>query len=329
MHARCFSFSQGPHFAHDILSSRNPLGPLSAQNDSYLMSPPPEHSINLPKVDFPSGTKRRSGSNEGENARDKKRSRSRSPREHNPYPSPPSSGDPLPHIPLPLPNIPALPAELLDAPYLNRLPSQRAIRFYQIIEGQSNSSENVRVPVHLFCSLEEERTAATLLQLKGTSYQGSDFFASRPLKGNKGWQDPKSNLVFAFCIANIPPCGKAVIRFAGQWMGRDELIAKIIELALGDEYYTRKIISSHTQVLGNKLRHTEVHSQLKTPAEEMARYDGQKIRLSFNDDLRVFLGIDSNFRLDEVPVPRLARVSRSMGVWRAAASNPHRRATTT
>ncbi|RXK40098.1 hypothetical protein M231_02555 [Tremella mesenterica] len=226
------------------------------------------------------------------------------------YPSPPPSAT-TPIIPYPdirPVTIPSPPGVWTPLP----TPSQRAIRFYQVIMSITDDSEDYPVPIHLFCDLETERVAMTLMAINGADpanspfgFLGSDYWAAIPNK--QAWQDARSRLVFAFCIANIPPCGKGQMRFQGEWMGRDELIGKIVEIAMGDSYYHRKTVSSHTQVLSNKFFGQQMWPLLKTHSK-VHQMDGKQILLEFNDDIRVFLGVDAAFDLWENKVPQPPRV---------------------
>ncbi|KAL1413531.1 hypothetical protein Q8F55_001305 [Vanrija albida] len=59
-------------------------------------------------------------------------------------------------------------------------------------------------------------------------------------------------MAFCTCVASIPPNGRTKIKFFGRPLGRNELIAAICTLAT-QRMYNRKQISSHSQVLKDKV----------------------------------------------------------------------------
>lgn len=59
-------------------------------------------------------------------------------------------------------------------------------------------------------------------------------------------------LTVSLGVASIPPNGRTKIKFFGRPLGRNELIAAICTLAT-NRIYNRKQISSHSQVLKDKV----------------------------------------------------------------------------
>ncbi|BEI81228.1 hypothetical protein CcaverHIS002_0203880 [Cutaneotrichosporon cavernicola] len=63
---------------------------------------------------------------------------------------------------------------------------------------------------------------------------------------------PRAEMAFCTCVTAIPPNGRTKIKFFGRPLGRNELIAAICTLAT-HRLYNRKQISSHSQVLKDKV----------------------------------------------------------------------------
>ncbi|KAL7421718.1 hypothetical protein Q5752_003489 [Cryptotrichosporon argae] len=74
---------------------------------------------------------------------------------------------------------------------------------------------------------------------------------NRTAKRSEIWT-PRAELAFCWCISYIPPNGRTKIKFMGRPLGRNELIAAVCTLAT-DLAYNRKQISSHSQVLKDKV----------------------------------------------------------------------------
>ncbi|KAK4687344.1 transcriptional enhancer factor, partial [Tremellales sp. Uapishka_1] len=79
--------------------------------------------------------------------------------------------------------------------------------------------------------------------------------AQKRRKGEKGsgndvWP-PRAELIFSTCIAHVPPIDRQKIMFYNKPCGRNEIVALVLSIATGKPY-SRKQVSSHSQVIKNK-----------------------------------------------------------------------------